>query len=141
MTLPPLHIAEDRFVDAHGRQVLLRGVNLGGDSKVPQPRGGTQYPTDFSDHRTVSFVGRPFPLAEADAHFARLRAWGFNCLRLLATWEAIEHAGPGCYDHDYLHYMRALCERAGAVATARPAGLSRRSAWTSRASTRPMRRS
>lgn len=115
MTLPPLHIAEDRFVDALGRQVLLRGVNLGGDCKVPQPHGGTQYPSDFSDHRTVSFVGRPFPLAEADDHFARLRAWGFNCLRLLATWEAIEHEGPGCYDHDYLHYMRALCERAGAA--------------------------
>ena len=113
ITLAPLHIEQDRFVDAHGRQVLLRGVNLGGDSKVPYPHGGTQHPSDFSDHRTVSFVGRPFPMSEADSHFARLRTWGFNCLRLVTTWEAIEHAGPGRYDEDYLRYVRALCVKAG----------------------------
>lgn len=113
MSLPPLHVQSDRFVDAHGRHVLLRGVNLGGDSKVPYPNGGTQYPTDFADHREVSFVGRPFPLAEADTHLARLRRWGFNCLRLLTTWEAIEHAGPGRYDEAYLDYFAEVCRKAG----------------------------
>ncbi len=102
-----------RFVDAAGRTVILRGVNLGGDSKVPYPHGATHHPTDFSDHREVSFIGRPFPLAEADEHFGRLRHWGFNCLRLLTTWEAIEHAGPGQYDTAYLDYFAELCERAG----------------------------
>ena len=112
-TLPSLAIDGDRFIDSHGRHVILRGVNLGGDCKVPYPNGGTQYPSDFADHRTVSFVGRPFPIAEADEHLARLAHWGFNCLRLLTTWEAVEHAGPGRHDQDYLDYFTEICARAG----------------------------
>ncbi|MBW8841583.1 MAG: cellulase family glycosylhydrolase [Sphingomonadales bacterium] len=111
--LPTLSIDGDRFVDSHGRHVILRGVNLGGDCKVPYPNGGTQYPSDFADHRTVSFVGRPFPIAEADDHLSRLAHWGFNCLRLLTTWEAVEHAGPGRHDQDYLDYFTEICARAG----------------------------
>lgn len=107
-----LTIKGDRFVDAHGRSVLLRGVNLGGDTKVPFPNGGTNHPSDFSDHRTVSFVGRPFPLEELDEHFSRLKAWGMNCLRLLTTWEAVEHAGPGKYDIAYLDYLTEVTRRA-----------------------------
>ena len=103
-----------RFRDRAGRHVILRGVNLGGDCKVPTaPDGHTYRPTDFADHASVSFIGRPFPLAEADAHFSRLRRWGFNCLRLLTTWEAVEHAGPGQYDEAYLDYFAAVTRRAG----------------------------
>ncbi len=109
----PLHAQADRFIDASGRQVILRGVNLGGDCKVPWPNGGTGYPSDFADHREVSFVNRPFPLADADAHFRRLRDWGFNCLRLLTTWEAVEHAGPGQFDTAYLDYFAEICRKAG----------------------------
>jgi hypothetical protein len=111
--LPALHIAGDRFHDAHGRQVILRGVNLGGDCKVPWPSGGTQFPSDFSDHKDVSFVGRPFPIEQADEHLARLAHWGFNCVRLLTTWEAVEHAGPGQHDQDYLDYIAEISARAG----------------------------
>jgi hypothetical protein len=100
------------FVDEAGRRVILRGVNLGGDCKVPYPGGGTNHPSDFSDHRTVSFIGRPFPLAEADEHLARIKHWGFNCLRLLTTWEAVEHAGPGQYDDAYLDYFAEVSRRA-----------------------------
>lgn len=103
-----------RFVDTRGRHAILRGVNLGGDSKVPWPDGGTERPSDFSDHRTVSFVGRPFPLDEADEHLRRIRRWGFNVLRLLTSWEAVEHAGPGQYDEAYLDYFAALCRKAEA---------------------------
>ena len=103
-----------RFRDQNGRHIILRGVNLGGDCKVPTtPDGHTYHRTDFSDHRTVSFVGRPFALAEADTHFARLKRWGFNCLRLLTTWEAVEHAGPGQYDEAYLDNFAAIAKRAG----------------------------
>lgn len=108
-----LKIKGERFVDGAGRQVMLRGVNLGGDCKVPFDKGGTHFPSDFSDHRTVSFVGRPFPLAEADEHFSRLQAWGMNCLRLLTTWEAVEHAGPGQYDTAYLDYFTEITRKAG----------------------------
>ena len=103
-----------RFVDPQGRHVILRGVNFGGDCKVPySPNGHTYLPTDFADHREVSFVGRPAPLDELDGHLARLRHWGFNCLRLLTTWEAVEHAGPGLHDEAYLDYLARVCRRAG----------------------------
>lgn len=102
------------FRDGEGRRAMLRGVNLSGSSKVPRlPEGATHRLQGFFAHRKVSFVGRLFPLVEADEHLSRLRAWGFNFLRLLITWEAIEHAGPGRYDHEYLEYLEAVVRRAG----------------------------
>ena len=102
------------FKDESGRTLILRGVNLGGSSKVPvSPNGATWNRDGFYDHRPVSFVGRPFPLAEADEHFQRLYAWGFRFLRFLVTWEAIEHAGPGIYDQEYLDYLYQVVKKAG----------------------------
>jgi len=104
-----LKIKNERFIDEEGRSVLLRGVNLGGSTKVPfSPNGATHIKTDFSDHKNVSFVGRPFLIKEADEHFSRLKHWGFNCLRFLITWEAIEHSGPGEYDKEYLDYLEEI---------------------------------
>lgn len=104
------------FKDEKGRTLLLRGVNLGGSSKVPfTPDGATHKREEFFNHREVSFIGRPFPLDEADEHFARLRSWGFTFLRLLTTWEAIEHPGPGQYDLGYLEYLRKIVEKAGGL--------------------------
>jgi hypothetical protein len=101
------------FKDEAGRTLMLRGVNLGGSSKVPcKPDGSTWNREGFYDHRRVSFIGRPFPLEQADEHFTRLRSWGFTLLRFLVTWEAIEHAGPGIYDQDYLDYLRAIILKA-----------------------------
>ncbi|MEE8120251.1 MAG: cellulase family glycosylhydrolase [Anaerolineales bacterium] len=108
-----IHIDGPWFKDERGRTLLLRGVNLGGSSKVPfSPDGATHISDRFFNHQAVSFIGRPFPLEEADEHFTRLRAWGFTFLRLLVTWEAIEHAGPGLYDEAYLEYIRAIVEKA-----------------------------
>ncbi len=104
-----LRTENEWFIDKFGRCVLLRGVNLGGSSKVPfEPNGATHIKTDFSNHKDVSFVGRPFPLKEAEDHFSRLKHWGFNCLRFLMTWEAIEHAGPNEYDRNYIEYIAEI---------------------------------
>ena len=94
----PIRVEGDRFVDEHRRTLLLRGVNLGGSSKLPRTDG--------------SFIGRPFPLEDADSHFSRLHRWGLTTLRLVVTWEAIEHAGPRQYDLEYLDYLEALIRRA-----------------------------
>ena len=48
------------------------------------------------------------------------KAWGFTFLRLLVTWEAVEHTGPpkyggdpSVYDEVYLDYLRAVVQKAG----------------------------
>lgn len=110
-----IKIEGDEFVDQHGRTVLLRGINLGGSTKVPtQPNGPTHLHSSIHDQsQTISFVGRPFPEEEADEHFGRLRHWGFNTIRFLVTWEAIEPERPQSYDHKYLDYVSRLIAKAG----------------------------
>ena len=101
-----IRIKGSQFIDAEDRILHLRGVNLGGSSKVPsEPNGATWNKDGFYDHRNVSFVGRPFPISEADEHFTRLKKWGLRFLRFIITWEAIEHEGPGIYDQAYLDYL------------------------------------
>ena len=102
------------FKDEYGRVLILRGANVAGSSKLPfGPEGPTYVGRNFFKHREVSFVGRPFPLDEADEHFTRLRRWGLTFLRFLTTWEAVEHAGPGIYDEEYLDYLAAVVGKAG----------------------------
>lgn len=100
------------FKDSYGRTLLMRGINVCGSSKLPtKPYAGSTHLYDdvlFWDHKNVSFVGRPFPLEEADEHFSRLRAWGLTLVRLLVPWESIEHKGPGQYDEEYIDYLKAL---------------------------------
>ena len=109
-----LRVRGTHFVDDHGRTRLLRGVNLAGSSKIPYTPRVELHDPRFYDERQVSFVGRPFPLSEADEHFTRLREWGLTFLRLVVTWEAIEHAGPGEYDNAFLDYLCEVVQKAGA---------------------------
>lgn len=73
------------FRDAEGRVLHLRGVNVAPNAKTPanQPShvGGPEFFDPEWQRSKASFVGQPFPVDEADEHFARLRRWGFNFLR------------------------------------------------------------
>ncbi|TPX35882.1 hypothetical protein SmJEL517_g01818 [Synchytrium microbalum] len=89
------------FRDQFGRNLLLRGVNL--ECKTP---------SSISQDGKPSYVGRPIPVNEADQHFSRLRTWGFTILRWSVAWEALEHAGPGVYDEEYILYLIDMIRKA-----------------------------
>ncbi|EMD34286.1 glycoside hydrolase family 5 protein [Gelatoporia subvermispora B] len=103
-----IHTVERQFVDNAGRTLLLRGVNLSGSDKAPIDRSSYQL-DDFweaGERGDESFTGRPLNLEDgsADVHLARLRGWGYNMLRYVVTWEALEHTGPGQYDYEFMDY-------------------------------------
>jgi len=104
-----MHIKNNFILDEENRVLILRGVNLGGDSKCPYGPAGSETDPAFLDRRNnVSFVGRPFPVEEAESRFEQLKKAGMTFLRLIITWEAIEHEGPGIYDEAYLAYLRKI---------------------------------
>lgn len=107
----PLHVDDGYLVDAHGRRRVLKGINVDLAAKLPVKPAMPSYEGDstrsddvFFDGDTVLFVGRPFPIEEAELHFGRIKLWGFNTIRYLVTWEALEHEGPGRYDDDFVRY-------------------------------------
>ena len=73
-----LAIQDGKFIDAEGRQILLRGVNMG--DKNP---------------------ARNYQSWHGPEEFAAMRAWGFNCVRLLIFWDGVEPE-PGQYNDAYL---------------------------------------
>jgi endoglycosylceramidase len=80
-----LHTDGGFFRDARGGVVLLRGVNVAGNAKVPPFRGITD-----------------------EAQLDPLPRWGLNVVRLLFIWEAYEPQ-PGAYDDAYLaDYLRVV---------------------------------
>lgn len=99
------------FVDNKGRKIVLKGINVDGALKFPCTPNLPSYAGDGSDPdniffegEQVLFVGRPFPLEEAEVHFERIKSWGYNTIRYLITWEALEHSGPCKYDDDFIAY-------------------------------------
>ncbi|KAH3680044.1 hypothetical protein WICPIJ_008425 [Wickerhamomyces pijperi] len=105
------------FLDSSGRVVQLKGINVDGGCKFPQtpylpsyvPLGKGEEEEEegdsiFFDGDNVSFVGRPWPLKDVEYHINRLKSMGFNTIRYIITWEALEHAGPGVYDMEFIEY-------------------------------------
>ncbi len=106
-TLPTLRLTQDgaRLLDARGRQVLLRGVNCGGRSKIPP-----FFPFAFAEAGTVD--GAP-PFAEALATYCdRIVGWGLNVVRLPFSWEALEPE-QGTWDEAWLGRYVAFAEALG----------------------------
>lgn len=100
-----LRIEGQTFRDPQNREVTLRGINVAADAKFPSSPDLPTYLRDqFFEGDDVSFVGRPFSLDDARTHFSRLKRWGYNLIRYIFTWEAIEHKGPGLYDEKWLQH-------------------------------------
>jgi len=74
--------------DDMGRVLILRGFNYANDHKFP-------------DETTGEFL----PSWASPQDFVTMAAWGFNSVRLIITWEAVEPE-RGIYDEVYLERIR-----------------------------------
>lgn len=85
---PELRAEGRHFKAADGRTVILRGINVAGNSKVP-----------------------PFVPFTDMSKLDPLKAWGYNAIRLLFNWEAYEPF-PGQYNDEYLSLLVQIANAA-----------------------------
>jgi hypothetical protein len=123
--------------DADGRYLSFHGINVAGSTKVPfwvREVGQDWRPFAIGDldlrptAYDVSFVGRPFAVDpgwkpgdgiatmgfdNVRAELRKLHDAGFDSLRLMVLWEAVEPRMRGVYDEEYLHYIGEVARIAG----------------------------
>jgi endoglycosylceramidase len=95
-----LSVEGTRLFDELGREVVLRGVNVGNRAKMPP-----YLPFDLRADESVA--------AAADDFFTRVAALGADGVRLTFAWEAYEPTRGG-YDEGYLARYRLLLDAAHA---------------------------
>ncbi len=98
-----LHSESSALRDEQGRYVFFHGINVSGGTKNPE----------LTVAGEPVYSNRPFPPADLDAQFSKLSASGFNAVRLLLSWEAIEPKQRGLYDLAYLSVVRETVKSAG----------------------------
>jgi len=102
-----------QIVDANGRTVLLRGVNINGirddyvDSATPLQ---TPYPIDPAAYDNGACPARgtgvpTIPICAPDA--AQLRSFGYDAVRLPVSWSLLEPQ-PGAIDQTYIERIAQI---------------------------------
>jgi endoglycosylceramidase len=81
ITYKALHADGQWIKDSQGRVVILRGINAGGDSKIP-----------------------PFLPFTSETSAAQIKSWGMNFVRYVTVWEGLEPT-EGVYNTAYLDDM------------------------------------
>ena len=81
-------------------------------------------PAECIPEKVVDYIGRPFPMDEADKWYGQLAELGFNSVRLITNWESIQPFRPGtcgdrgprydenCFDLEYLDYYSQIIAKA-----------------------------
>ncbi|TID30240.1 hypothetical protein CANINC_001120 [Pichia inconspicua] len=105
---------QGRFVERDSERVLhLHGINFSSSTKTPSyPLQSTHLRAEdcgfYDNADDISFTNKPFPANTAYEHLSRIKQCGFNTIRFVTTWEALEHKGPGIYDMEYIDYLTKL---------------------------------
>lgn len=113
--------------DSEGRYLNIKGINLGGNIKVPV-KNGTQTdetPQTYYGHvgdqiaameagepLPFTYVGRPFSVQKAEEYFRQMKMLGFNSVRLLWLWETVYPEKKFKADKEFLEYFDKVIELA-----------------------------
>jgi endoglycosylceramidase len=91
--IKPFYYSDGRWIkDSSDRVLVLRGMNVTGSNKWPDPETGKFYPSWLSPD-----------------DFKRIASWGYNSVRFLIIWEAIEPE-RGVFDESYLNDVYTITE-------------------------------
>jgi len=97
-----LRVEGTLVLDALDREVLLRGINAGGRSKLPP-----FLPFDYAESPEPIYDGAPTFDEAVELYVDRVHSWGHNVVRVPFTWEAVEPERDA-FDEDWLSAYESL---------------------------------